>query len=319
MATSEPAKPNPMVKPDIPRVLMGGNGYLTNEERIKQDEEELLAMKKEALGITDEESVEDKPSSEEPKAEPVQAESDTKQKEEPKVEAQEEDLSAEEKNFKKRYGDLRRHSQKKEEEFTAKLEALQAQLDKASNNELVLPKSDEELEAWSKEYPDVAGIVEAIADKKSKATAKDLEARMAEFEELRITAKREKAEAELAGMHPDFVQIREDDSFHTWAKEQPKWVQDALYENTEDAKSVARVIDLYKIDTGIVTKKTNNDKAAASSVKTKGAAKPEPDEASKYIKESDVAAMPIKEYEKRQEEILDAQRNGRFIYDVSRK
>ena len=319
MATSEPAKPNPMVKPEIPKVLMGRGGYLSNEERIKKDEEELLAMKKEALGITDEESTEDKPDSEKPKAEPVQAESDTKQKEESKAEAQEEDLSAEEKNFKKRYGDLRRHSQKKEEEFNAKLEALQAQLDKASKNELVLPKTDEELEAWSKEYPDVAGIVEAIADKKSKATAKDLEARMAQFEELRITAKREKAEAELAGIHPDFVQIREDDSFHTWAKEQPKWVQDALYENTEDAKSVARVIDLYKIDTGIVTKKTNNDKAAASSVKTKGAAKPEADESSKYVKESDVAAMSIKEYEKRQEEILDAQRNGRFIYDMSRK
>ena len=319
MATSEPAKPNPMVKPEIPKVLMGRGGYLSNEERIKKDEEELLAMKKEALGITDEESTEDKPDSEKPKAEPVQAESDTKQKEESKAEAQEEDLSAEEKNFKKRYGDLRRHSQKKEEEFNAKLESLQAQLDKASKNELVLPKTDEELEAWSKEYPDVAGIVEAIADKKSKATAKDLEARMAQFEELRITAKREKAEAELAGMHPDFVQIREDDSFHTWAKEQPKWVQDALYENTEDAKSVARVIDLYKIDTGIVTKKTNNDKAAASSVKTKGAAKPEADESSKYVKESDVAAMSIKEYEKRQEEILDAQRNGRFIYDMSRK
>jgi hypothetical protein len=29
--------------------------------------------------------------------------------------------------------------------------------------------------------------------------------------------------------------------------------------------------------------------------------------------------MSIKEYEKRQEEILDAQRNGRFIYDMSRK
>jgi len=320
MATSETAKPNPMVKPDIPRVLMGRSGYLNNEERIKKDEDELLAMKKEALGITDEESTEDKPSSEEPKAEPVQAESDTKQEEKPKAEAQEEDLNAEEKNFKKRYGDLRRHSQKKEEEFNAKLEALQAQLDKASKNELVIPKTDEELEAWSKEYPDVAGIVEAIADKKYKATAKELEARMAEFEELRITAKREKAEAELAGMHPDFAQIREDDSFHTWAKEQPKWVQDALYENTEDAKSVARVIDLYKIDTGIQTKKTNSsDKAAASSVKTKGAAKPEADEASKYVKESEVAAMSIKEYEKRQEEILDAQRNGRFIYDVSRK
>jgi len=322
MATSETAKPNPMVKPEIPKVMMGRGGYLSNEERIKKDEEELLALKKEALGITDEESTEDKPSSEEPEAEPVQAEGDTKQEEKPKVEAQEDEseLSAEEKNFKKRYGDLRRHAQKKEEEFNAKLEALQAQLDKATKNELILPKTDEELEAWSKEYPDVASIIETIADKKSKSTAKDLEDRMAEFEELRITAKREKAEAELASMHPDFSQIREDDAFHKWAEQQPKWVQDALYENTEDAKSVARVIDLYKVDTGIVTKKTNSsDKAAASSVKTKGAAKPEADEASKYIRESQVAAMSIKEYEKRQEEILDAQRNGRFIYDMSRK
>jgi hypothetical protein len=311
-----------MVKPEIPKVMMGKGGYLTNEERIKKDEEELLALKKEALGITDEEGTEDKPDSKEPEAEPVQAEGDTKQKEEPKAEAQEDDsgLSAEEKNFKKRYGDLRRHTQKKEEEFNAKLEALQAQLDKATKNELILPKTDEELEAWAKEYPDVASIIETIADKKSKSTAKELEDRMAEFEELRITAKREKAEAELASMHPDFSQIREDDAFHKWAEQQPKWVQDALYENTEDAKSVARVIDLYKVDTGIVTKKTNgSDKAAASSVKTKGAAKPEADEASKYIRESQVAAMSIKEYEKRQEEILDAQRNGRFIYDMSRK
>ena len=326
MATSETAKPNPMVKPAIPKVLMGRGGYLSNEERIKRDEEELLAMKKEALkakGIDpDEENSEDKPSSEEPKAETVQAESDTKQEEKPKAEAQEDDtkLSAEEKNFKKRYGDLRRHSQKKEEEFNARLEALQAQLDKATKNELVLPKTDEELEAWSKEYPDVAGIIETIADKKSKATAKDLEARMAEFEELRITAKREKAEAELSGMHPDFVQIREDDAFHSWAKEQPKWVQDALYENTEDAKSVARVIDLYKIDTGIKTKKSNStEKAAAASVRTKNTTAPEADESDKYIRESQVAAMSIKEYEKRQEEILDAQRNGKFIYDMSRK
>ena len=326
MATNETAKPHPMVKPKIPRVLMGRGGYLTNEERIKKDEEELLAMKKEALkakGIDpDAESSEDKPSSEEPKAEPVQAESDTKQEEKPEAKAQEEDteLSAEEKNFKKRYGDLRRHSQKKEEEFNAKLAALEAKLEKATKQELVLPKSDEELEAWAKQYPDIAGIIETIADKKSKASAEDLEKRMADLEELRVNATREKAEAELIKMHPDFIEIREDDVFHNWAKDQPKWVQDALYENVDDAKSVARVIDLYKVDKGITkVKKSSSDKAAASSVKTKSAAVPEPDEASKYIKESDVAAMSIKEYEKRQEEILDAQRNGRFIYDVSRK
>ena len=326
MATSEEAKPNPMVKPAIPKVLMGRGGYLSNEERIKKDEEELLAMKKEALrakGIEpDEESSEDKPSSEEPEAEPVQAESDTKQEEKPEAKAQEEDdLGAEEKNFKKRYGDLRRHSQKKEEEFNAKIAALEAQLNKAAKQELVLPKTDEELEAWTKEYPDVAAIIETIADKKSKNAAEAIEARMAELEELRMDAQKEKAEAELVKMHPDFIEIREDDTFHNWAKDQPKWVQDALYENVDDAKSVARVIDLYKIDKGITNKKKAKpaEKAAASSVKTKSAATPEPDEAAGYIRESEVAAMSIKEYEKRQEEILDAQRNKRFIYDVSRK
>ena len=304
---------------------MGRGGYLSNEERIKKDEAELEEMKKQArtaAGITDEESSEDQPSSEEPNAEPVQAESDTKQEEKPEAKAQEEDdLGAEEKNFKKRYGDLRRHSQKKEEEFNAKIAALEAQVNKAAKQELVLPKTDEELEAWAKEYPDVAGIIESIADKKAKASATALEERMAEFEELKIDAQKEKAEAELVKIHPDFIEIRQDDTFHNWAKEQPKWVQDALYENVDDAKSVARVIDLYKVDKGITNKKkaTPSEKAAASSVKTKSAAAPEPDEAAGYIRESEVAAMSIKEYEKRQEEILDAQRNRRFIYDVSRK
>ena len=325
---SEEAKQNPMVKPEIPRVMMGRGGYLTNEERIKKDEAELEEMKKEAraaAGIPEpdeSETTEDQPSSEEPEAEPVQAESDTKQEEKPEAKAQEEDdnLGAEEKNFKKRYGDLRRHSQKKEEEFNAKIAALEAQVNKAAKQELVLPKTDEELEAWTKEYPDVAAIIETIADKKARSATQELDTKMAEFEELRYTAKREKAEAELINMHPDFIEIREDDKFHNWAKEQPKWVQDALYENQDDAKSVSRVLDLYKTDMGITNKKASSpDKAAASSVKTKSAVKAEPDESAKYIRESDVAAMSIKEYEKRQEEILDAQRKGNFIYDMSRK
>jgi len=93
-----------------------------------------------------------------------------------------------------------------------------------------------------------------------------------------------------------------------------------LYENTEDAKSVARVIDLYKSDKGITSKKdTSSDKAAASSVKTKGKTTIDPQDSSLYIRESDVAKMSIKEYEKRQEEILNAQRSGKFIYDVTKR
>lgn len=315
-------------KVNIKKVPMQSASYARNEERIKQDEAELAELMKqerEAKGIvdeTEEETSEAESSSEEPKAEPVQAESDTKQEEKPKAKAQEDDeLSAEEKNFKKRYGDLRRHQQDKEKEFNAKIEALESQLSKAANKQLVLPKTDEELEAWTKEYPDVASIIETIADKKSKSAAKDIEARMIELEEMRQDAHRDKAEAELVKIHPDFIEIRQDDTFHNWAKEQPKWVQDALYENVDDAKSVARVIDLYKIDKGITNKKKAkpDEKAAASSVKTKSAAAPEPDESAKMIRESEVANMSMKEYEKRADEIMDAQRSGNFIYDISRK
>ena len=124
----------------------------------------------------------------------------------------------------------------------------------------------------------------------------------------------------MLSYHPDFQEIRADDAFHSWAEKQPKVVQDALYENSEDAKSVARVIDLYKSDQGIKTKGvSSSDKAAASSVKAKGRSTPDTDDSSKYLSESQVAKMSMKEYEKRMDEIFDAQRSGKFIYDMSKK
>ena len=300
--------------------------HLRNASRVAKDEAELEALLKQARGETDEPEEEtaeqEEPSgdvTEEPSAAP---EGNSEQEEKPQAKAQEDDaeLSAEEKSFKKRYGDLRRHMQEKEKEVQAQLDKLKAQLEAATKNELVLPKSEEEVEAWAKKYPDVAGIVEAIAEKKANERATELDGRLKEIEELRITAKREKAEAELAALHPDFAEIRSDDAFHEWAKSQPKVVQDALYENTEDAKSTARVIDLYKADKGITTKKASgSDKGAASSVKSKRTASPDPDDSSRYLRESQVAKMSIKEYEQRAEEIMNAQRSGKFIYDMTKR
>tara|TARA_R110001632_G_scaffold67635_3_gene158850 strand:- start:1776 stop:2702 length:927 start_codon:yes stop_codon:yes gene_type:complete len=292
-----------------------------NSRRVAQDEAELKELLQQAGVIdnaTDEpqEAVEVEETPVEQAAEPVEVQ-ERKAEVEDKPEAE---LSTEEKNFKKRYGDLRRHVQDKEQEWKIKLEKLEQQLNAATKNELVLPKSNDDVDAWAKKYPDVAGIVEAIADRKASERSADLDGRLKEIEALRVTAKREKAEAELAALHPDFNDIRKDDTFHKWAEVQPKWVQDALYENVEDAKSVARVIDLYKVDNGI-TKNANSgsDKAAASSVTTKRTTSPNQDESSNYLSESKVAKMSMKEYEKRAEEIFDAQRKGKFIYDMSKK
>ena len=272
-----------------------------NAERIKKDEEELQELlKAKEQGDNPAEEVKEASA-------PEKGEEATKE---------DENLSKEELSFKKRYGDLRRHMASKDKETEERIKALEDQLSKATRNELVLPKSDDEIAAWTKKYPDVAGIVETIADKKARERSTDLDKRMKDIEKMRVDAVKEKAEAELMKLHPDFIDIREDDKFHDWADEQPKWVQDALYENVDDAKSVARVIDLYKIDAGVKTKKSDG-KSAASAVNTRSKTTPTSDDSNNNWRESQVEKMSDKEYAKNQESIMEAMRAGKFVYDLS--
>jgi len=233
-------------------------------------------------------------------------------------EVEAEPASSEEKTFKKRYGDLRKHSQETKQSLEKQVNELRKQLDKSTKQEIKLPKSDDDIDAWAAQYPDVAAIVETIAIKKAREQSRDLEDRVKEIDAMRETASKEKAEVELLKIHPDFSEIRDSDDFHNWAKEQPKWVQDALYENDDDARSAARAIDLYKIDNNISTKKSSNNKDAARSVNSKQTRNaPETDKTGGSFKESQVAKMTPQEYERNSDVIMEAIRSGRFVYDIS--
>jgi len=232
-------------------------------------------------------------------------------------EAEEEPKNAEERTFKKRYSDLRRHQQKQTDELKAEISNLKAQLEQSTKKQIQLPKSDEDIETWAKEYPDVAGIVETIAIKKAAEQQASLEEKVKALDDMQQSVSKQRAETELLQMHPDFEDIRNDDDFHTWAEEQPQWVQNALYENDNDARSAARAIDLYKADRNITAKKSSS-KDAAKSVSTKGKrSKPASDDSGNSYKESDVQRMSAREYEKHSDDIMEAIRNGKFIYDVS--
>jgi len=274
-----------------PKKVAFANRKYTNEEKRKMEEEELEQLMKEQKGEVEQEA-----------AEPQEAEP----------------TNAEEKTFKKRYSDLRRHQQQQAEEFKKEIEALKSQLSQATKKEMKLPKSDEDIEQWAADYPDVAAIVETIAMKKAREQAAALEDRMKVIDEMQTSATKEKAEAELMRLHPDFGEIRDSDDFHNWAEDQPKWVQDALYDNDNDARSAARAIDLYKADMGIAKSKPTKDKDAAKSVSTKNSrSRPQDDESSTYLKESQVQKMSPQQYEKMSDEIMEAIRSGKFIYDVS--
>ena len=267
-----------------------------NQERINREEEELKSL----MNLSDEEGTEEQENS-------LNSDDDSM---EPK--------SAEEKTFKKRYGDLRRHSQKKEQEFQKQIDDLRRQLETSTKETIKYPKSEQELDNWMKQYPDVAKIVETIAMKKAKEQASEFESKFKQIDDMKMEAMREKAEAELMRLHPDFDVIRDSDEFHDWVEDQPKWIQDALYDNDNDARSAARAIDLYKADMGISTKKPKSDRDAAKSVNTKNSrSKPQDEGSATYLKESAVQRMSPQEYEKNSDEIMEAIRSGKFIYDVS--
>ena len=278
-----------MVQDATPKKVMAlASRKYSRDDKIKKDEEELDQLIAENKGEVKEE-----------------------------VQEEQEPTSAEEKTFKKRYGDLRRHAQQKEADLQEQINQLREQLDSATKKQIELPKSDEDIEAWTKKYPDVAGIVETIAIKKSKEQSKELEDRIQKINEMQESATKEKAEVELLKIHPDFVDIREDDNFHNWAEEQPQWVQKALYENDDDAMSAARAIDLYKADRNIGKKKTNSKDAALATNPKSTRTKPQTNEESTYLKESQVQKMSSQEYEKRADEVMEAIRTGKFIYDLS--
>lgn len=294
--------------PKIAGFVQSQGGSKANKRRIEESEAELKALMEEQNNDSQE------PDSEAVEATEIQDEGNPKQKEaNAKDKAQEdENLSSEEKTYKKRYSDLRNHLNKQAEELKAMKEQL------SNSGSVRAPTSDENIEAWANKHPEIAGIVETIAEKKAQEKFDTADERLKKIDEINATAERTKSENEIRAMHSDFDDLRSSDAFHDWAGEQPKWVQDALYENQDDPKSVIRVIDLYKVDNGMDIKaRKKSTKKAASAVMTKRTTKPDSDNPAGHIRESQVNKMTAQEYEANADEIMESIRSGKFIYDIS--
>jgi len=272
-----------------------------NRRRIEQEEAELDKLMK------GEQNEEDTSEDQEPDGETQELSDESDKKDET--------LSSEERTYKKRYSDLRDHLNKQ----SAEIKQLQSKLENAeTSGTLRPPKSDEDIEAWANEFPDIAAIVETIASKKAEERFSGAEARLQEIDRISEEATRSKLEQEIRAIHPDFDELRDSDAFHDWAKKEPKWVKDALYDNSEDPASVARVIDLYKMHNGLDTKsKKKATKAAASAVVTKRSTKPDSNDTAGHFSESQVHKMTAIEYEKNSDAIMEAIRAGKFTYDMT--
>jgi len=216
-------------------------------------------------------------------------------------------------DYKKRYDDLKKHYDSKLNEFKSREQEL---LEKAAENrpQYKAPKSPEELEKFRQEYPDVYEVVETVSHLQAEEKSKDLKEKLERLQQREQELIRKDAEKRLMDKHPDFEDIRNSDDFHSWAKEQPKSIQDWVYNNADDADLASRALDLFKRDIGIdVPKKSNSQKSrksAADMVSTKTTTV-EPQQ-TKIWTEKEIAAMSMDEFDRYEAEISEAMQQGRI-------
>jgi hypothetical protein len=218
-------------------------------------------------------------------------------------------------DYKKRYDDLKRHYDNKLNEFKSREQEL---LEEAAKNkaDYQAPKTEEELEQFKKDYPDVFEVVETVAHMQSESKAKVLEERLSKLQEREQEISQQEAEKRLRERHPDFDDVRNSDDFHKWAKEQPSSIQSWIYDNADDADLASRAIDLFKRDLGIdvpkkETKSSSKTESAADMVSTKTTAV-EP-KSEKVWSEREIAAMSMDEFDKYESEISEAMQQGRIV------
>ena len=217
-------------------------------------------------------------------------------------------------NYKKRYDDLKKHYDQKLSEFKQKEQELLAMAQSAQPR-YEPPKSEEELESFKQEYPDLYNTVESVAHMQSQRQVADLEAQLQSMRQRESEVMRREAEATLKQRHPDFEDIRGDEEFHSWAKEQPEQIQDWVYNNPDNVALASKAIDLYKLERGITQTKSQprqkQQGSAADIVSTKttniDAGQP------KIWTEREIAAMSLDQFDRYEDDIKQAMMEGRVV------
>lgn len=221
-------------------------------------------------------------------------------------------------NYKKRYDDLKRHYDERIAEFKQKEQELLAQAQSAQPA-YQPPKSEEELEKFRTDYPDLYETVESVAHLRSQKEVQALQQKMQVIEEREAMIARREAETKLRERHPDFEDIRGDDGFHEWAKGQPEEIQNWIYNNPDNVGLASRAIDFYKMEMGIAIntqpkaqssrQKSNRNAADMVSTKTTTVDTKQP----KVWTRREIAALSMDDYDRYEKEIDQAVMEGRVV------
>jgi hypothetical protein len=226
---------------------------------------------------------------------------------------------SEDHDYKKRYDDLKRHYDSKVLEFKGEIEELKSSVNQR-NVELPqgvpMPKTMEELAQFKDQYPEVFEVVQTVSTMQTESQLSQLREELGTIKEREKELEKQTAYEQLLNAHPDFDDLKADEKFLSWLEEQPSSIADGIYKNNTDSKWAARVVDLYKADNNIGTKKQTrpkkNEDAAAAVTRQNAKEVSTRDNNGKIWKASQIAKMRPWEFEKMEAELDLARQEGRI-------
>ena len=223
-------------------------------------------------------------------------------------------------NYKKIYDDLKKHYDDRVSQFKQREQELLAET-RASQPQYEAPKSIEDLERFREEYPDLYETVETVAHLQSERQVEELQGQLSVIQQREADIMRREAETSLRTRHPDFEDIRGDDNFQEWAKEQPEEIQAWIFRNPDNVELASKAIDLYKLETGTQTSRPrrqsrqsqqSREGSAADMVSTKTTTV-DAAQGPKIWTEREIAAMSLDEFDAYEDEINQALTEGRVV------
>ncbi len=222
-------------------------------------------------------------------------------------------------DYKKRYDDLKRHYDEKVGEFKSEVESLRKSMSERAvemPQGVVAPRTQEELDEFKERYPDVFEVVQTVSSMQTETQVAKLREELGTIKEREHELEKQKAVEELLRLHPDFNEIKSDEKFLSWLQEQPESISDGIYKNNKDARWAARVVDLYKADTGTPKKKTKSSSAADAVTKTPAReVRTEATGGKKIWKASEIGKMKPHQFEKLEAELDEARSEGRIDFN----
>jgi hypothetical protein len=220
-------------------------------------------------------------------------------------------------NWEKRYKDLQSWSSKQLREKDDRIKVLEQQ----GVPKIQVPKTQEELEAFKAQNPETFAVIQSMAANLFQQQMGAYDQKIAEMQGTLSQTTAERAMLRLKEVHPDYEQIMNTDEFHHWARMQSDEIQGWVYNNPDNAEKAIQALSLFKYNSG--WGKTDSQEQPAQSgadlavTTTNAVVEPgavDRNHPAYQWKESEIGSLKPAEFEKWEEHITLAHREGRILF-----